>query len=507
MPNGFPCPNPTCAHEFSAETVQGASTLKCPRCGHVFEFRPTGPPGATSAPVRRPEPPGLTPTLIVPVGVIPPETVRRPPPPATRPAPPPLPAAAKPPVAPAVPLALPVAAADPAAALLEPPPDFLPPARQRRRPPSPRQKTGRLVIAGAAVVVLAALAAGAWLYRQALVGWTGAANEEPSGRAYESIPLNYQFQFPSRRWQRDTRTQVDLKVVVGMRRSEPNAWLAVLTNDYKTRTPQDAEMIDEGVKRLKAFFKDRFEWEQKADVQLAGKRAQRIAFLAEANHVPLVGECYLLAYNGIGYWFVTWAPDADRDAAFDEWDGIRKGFSLLKEREGWKEKQPAVVTVNGTKLPYRFDFTEGVWEKEKEPEAYDAACDLALLGRDMTEPRGTEKTATALVLILPKQADLKAAVAAARAHVLAQQKKVYPDTTLEPVDEKAPPPEEIGNLRGQLLKLKAKNTPDLDHLIYLAVINQPDQLVVIQCECDWRRRTYWEVNFTQLLRHFTLRVN
>ena len=29
--------------------------------------------------------------------------------------------------------------------------------------------------------------------------------------------------------------------------------------------------------------------------------------------------------------------------------GIRKGFSLLKAREGWKEKQPAVVTVNGTK--------------------------------------------------------------------------------------------------------------------------------------------------------------
>jgi hypothetical protein len=362
-------------------------------------------------------------------------------------------------------------------------------------------------MAAAAVVVLAGLAVGAWRYRQSLGGGTGAANEEPSGLAHESIPLNYRFQFPSRRWQLDTRTKIDLKVAVGMRRSEPNAWLAVLTNDYKTRTPQDAEMIDEGVRRLKAHFKDRFEWEQKADVQLAGKRAQRIAFLAEANHVDLVGECYLLAYNGIGYWFVTWAPEADREAAFDEWDGLRKGFSLLTEREGWKEKQPAIITVNGTKLPCRLDFTEGVWEKEKEPEAYDTAADLALLGRDVTEPRGTEKTATALVLILPKQPDLKAAVAAARAHVLAQQKKVYPDTTFEAVDEKSSPPKEIGNMRGQLLKLKARNTPDLDHLIYLGVINQPDEVVVIQCECDWRRRMYWEVNFTQLLRHFTLRMN
>jgi hypothetical protein len=411
-------------------------------------------------------------------------------------------------VAPPVPLALPVAAAsDPAAALLEPPLDFIPTARQRRRPPSPRRRTWGVAIAAAAVVVLAGLAVGAWRYRQSLGGGTGAANEEPSGLAHESIPLNYRFQFPSRRWQLDTRTKIDLKVAVGMRRSEPNAWLAVLTNDYKTRTPQDAEMIDEGVRRLKAHFKDRFEWEQKADVQLAGKRAQRIAFLAEANHIDLVGECYLLAYNGIGYWFVTWAPEADRDAAFDEWDGLRKGFSLLTEREGWKEKQPAIITVNGTKLPCRLDFTEGVWEKEKEPEAYDTAADLALLGRDVTEPRGTEKTATALVLILPKQPDLKAAVAAARAHVLAQQKKVYPDTTLEAVDEKSSPPEEIGNMRGQLLKLKARNTPDLDHLIYLGVINQPDEVVVIQCECDWRRRTYWEVNFTQLLRHFTLRMN
>src|SRR5262249_16757469 len=100
----------------------------------------------------------------------------------------------------------------------------------------------------------------------------------------------------------------------------------------------------------------------------------------------------------------------------------------------------------------------------------------------------------------------KAAVGAARAHLLAQQKKVYPDTTLEAVDEKANPPEEIGNMRGQLWKLKAKNTPDLDHLIYLAVINQPEHVVAVQGECDWRRRAYWAVNFTQLLRHFTLKV-
>src|SRR5262249_3739041 len=83
MSNFFPCPNPACAHEFSSEAVQGASTLKCPRCGHVFEFRPAGPPAATVAPARRPEPPGLTPTLIVPVHDLPPVTVRPPPPPPT----------------------------------------------------------------------------------------------------------------------------------------------------------------------------------------------------------------------------------------------------------------------------------------------------------------------------------------------------------------------------------------------------------------------------------------
>src|SRR5262249_57759082 len=94
-------------------------------------------------------------------------------------------------------------------------------------------------------------------------------------------------------------------------------------------------------------------------------------------------------------------------------------------------------------------------------------------------------------------------VAAARAHLEAAQKKVYPGTTTEEVEDKERTPErpdEIGNLRGQLLRLHVKNAEARERLVSLAVVQQPEHVLVVQCECDWRRRTYWEVNFTQLLR-------
>src|SRR5262249_26713329 len=40
MPNGFPCPNPSCSHVFTATTIAGTGSLTCPRCGTVFQFRP-----------------------------------------------------------------------------------------------------------------------------------------------------------------------------------------------------------------------------------------------------------------------------------------------------------------------------------------------------------------------------------------------------------------------------------------------------------------------------------
>jgi hypothetical protein len=398
-----------------------------------------------------------------------------------------------------------------------PPHDFAPPAdlatphlakHKGRR----RSRVGLFVFLGVAVVLLAGLGVAAWLGRGwvARLGEMTATTEEPSGPGYSSNLHNFYFQYPPAPWKTDKTTQLDLRTAVGMRRTNPNGWLAVLALDYKDHTPTDADLVDEGVRRLKAYFKDGLEWEQKPDVELAGRRALRLEFVAQAGGVEMSGEAYLLAYNGVGYWFLTWEPTEARDLLAQDWDAVRGGFSLKKDREGWAVKPPRQLPLAGNKLPYTLRYVEGIWEKQDRPADYDPDADSALLGHDRAEPKDTDKNGTAVVLLLPKRDDLKAAVAAARDHVLAQEKKLSPDCTLEDADARPAaadrPPDRVGNQDGRILKLRVK-VPDANvYFVYLAVVPAAEHVVAIECACDLRRRVYWEVNFTQLVREFKLKA-
>lgn len=491
MPNTFPCPNPTCSHVFPPEAVRGTAVLACPRCGSTFQFRPAGAkPAPPARPAKRPAAKGAPPA---------------PPSPA-------VPATAVTPPAP-VPLAMPVAepaapAEDPHAALA-PPPDFVAPHLARHRG-SRRRGIAPYVFLGVAAVLLVAFGVVGWLARGWLFPGNPTADNEPApGGVHESRMYNYRFQYPPAPWKLDAPTKLGLRTNMAFRRTDPNAWLALLTADYKDRTPTDAEMVDEGVRRLKAYFKDSLEWEQKPDGELAGRRAQRLEFVGQVNSVDVSGAAYLLAYNGVGYWFVTWAPTASKDVVADDWDALRAGFALGKEREGWAVKPPKQLTLTGAKAPYTLRYVEGVWEKQDDPSAYDADADRALLGHDQAEPQDADKNGTALVLLLPGQEGLKAAVRAARDHLLAQEKKLYPECTLEEADAKPPagdrPPDRVGNRDGRVVKLRLKIPDANDHFVYLAVVPGPGHVLVVQCECDLRRRVYWEVNFTQLVRELRLK--
>ena len=46
---------------------------------------------------------------------------------------------------------------------------------------------------------------------------------------------------------------------------------------------------------------------------------------------------------------------------------------------------------------------------------------------------------------------------------------------------------------------------DWEHLVLLAVVQRPDAVLVIQCDCAWERRTLWETDFNQILNTFELR--
>ena len=337
-----------------------------------------------------------------------------------------------------------------------------------------------------------------------------AQGQSATGAVHLSPLYNYRFGHPASGWESDNKVKMALNANLVIRRNEPLSWLAILAKDYKDRNPRDGEMIYHAVNWIKLHF-DGLEWEQRENETVAGKPAQRIVFTGRANNVEMTGEVFLLVHQGFGYWLLTWTPSSEVDAekTAEEWAGVRKGFDLLKERDGWGEKQARMLTAQGTKAPYALKYAEGVWEK-RPGESYDPDADLALFGRDRIESRDATKTATVLMLALSAHPDLPACVTAARGHLAERLKQEYQkDVKLEVVKDKADKaqdgPAKFGKVGGHLVKLRFLiPESNIEKFIVLAVVRQGDATLVLQAECFWERRAVWEPDFMQIVNSLIL---
>jgi len=448
--------------------------LTCPGCGTLFQFRSGPPPGATPRAQLSAPPPAST--DVTPAVVAPPEQSR---------------------VAPAV-------------STPEPPIVLAP---SRKSPSASKWRIVLLVLVGVGV-----LAGGVVLAVNGLP-WRQEQSEEVRDNrpAHESKALNYRFVLPAKPWTVDRPTQLGFKAQLALRRTDPNAWLVIVAKDYKNRTPRESDLVDEAIRLLrtttlpsagKPLFQN-LEWERKPDSQLAGKPALQLEFQGESNEVVMNGDCVVLTQYGMAYWYFTWASLERKGRAAEEWTSLRNGFHLLKEREGWQERLPKQVLVQGKnpdKAAYTLSYTEGIWQGQA-LEGYDEKADLALLGYERDDKdRFAEKSAVALVLLLPKQSDLKAAVTAARTHLRQRQEgDGYPNTTITPIQDSSglvDRADAFGNVRGHLAKLRVRNTEERERYVVQAILHQPDYVLVLQCECDWQRQPFWEEEFTLLRKSF-----
>jgi hypothetical protein len=405
-------------------------------------------------------------------------------------------------LAPVQPAAAPPPAGDPGPPGFEPSSNLITPQPWLHHGRAPRRRRRLLVGAGvllaAAVLVVGLLFAG-----RALLCSLG---PQETGYAHDSRAYNYRFAFPESGWVNDREAQFGLKASFALRRSAPASGLALLVKDYRDRTPRDGDLMDEALRRLREYFKG-LEWERRSNGQLAGKRALVIEFQGEVEQVLMNGECCMATHNGYAYWFLTWAPLPDRDRAAEEWDGMRRRLSLLGGREGWTEQPPRTAAATGTRAAYGLRYAEEIWQKER-LDGYDPAADLVLLGHEPGEGRLAGKAATVQVLVLPKQPDLKTAQEAARNRLLEQQRQEgYAETTIELLAEKSGLPGRLGDIgatRGYIVRMHVRNTESRERYLVLAVVREPEQVLVIQCQCAWSRRDYWDPEFRALLESFRL---
>ncbi len=518
MPPTLPCPNPVCTYVFNADAVMGAASVVCPRCGTKLEFRappPARPPAPTAkaSPSRAPPPPKAA------AKAKPAKQVRPVSP--LKPAAPPL---AVPVVAaPVVPMATPVKAEPPAGLVFNSQPDMLlrPPERRRGLP-------GWLIALFLVVGVFGGMAALIFGAIVASNNW-GAHNQNPSGLSGEEKKAfaqqgNFRLDPPAKPWERDARARLGAGTAVAYHRSKPDGFMALLFRDYQTRQPRDAELIDEGLNRLRDHMNDVEYAIKPSDDQaiLGGQQGVRFEFQCEDkdDHVQMHGQCVATTARGVGYWFYTWAPVDDADGQADEWTDLRGKFALSDQRAGWTEKPPNLLNVTGNKLPYRLEYAgydrekkkEGLWEKQ-DPDGYDPRADLVLLGYDPRddEPRSGSKAATVQVLALEKAADLPAAVKEAKDALLEIEKHPTPDggylnpgaaLNAESVKGLANADNDaaVGGFKGHLLKLEAQPSPDHSNYVLLAVVRlDGGDVLAVVCECAWEQRDFWDQEFAALL--------
>jgi hypothetical protein len=313
---------------------------------------------------------------------------------------------------------------------------------------------------------------------------------------------NFRYRAPDSPWTADQDLKLAMKVEFAYRRSSPNRWLALVAKDYKDRSPRDSDLHDEIIPRLRAYFKD-MEYGAPRNLEFAGKPAKVLEFQGQVNSVMMNGECVMLSNQGIGYWLLTWSPLVDKDQALEEWPALRERFSLMNERDGWSKDLRKMATVQGDKASYTLRFAEAIWEKQ-DPASADQAAEIYLLGSDPNEVKDASKTATAQVLLLPLQDDLKAATAATKDYILKMQKEGgYPETERPEVqkdkDGDLDRKTDVGNRVGQIVQLRVKNGETRQRYVLAAVLLLPDNVLAIVCECDWRRRDYWQQEFLTLL--------
>lgn len=334
---------------------------------------------------------------------------------------------------------------------------------------------------------------------------------KPTGTPTVFERMNFRFLIPTRGWKHEDRTRDQLKNArLVLHQTTPAAWFAVLVKDFRARNPRPRELQMEVVHALEGYFTENLEYEfDENEVAIHGKQSQRVRFRGQSHRQTFHGECHMFGHQGLGYWIMAWGVGDSLKNLESDFDDLRQRFSFGDERKTWEEKRPALQVFEAVKTELRLRDTEEIWERPVIPATdFDATADLVLQAREQDlSAEGDRKknirvAATVMVLVLPKAADLKAAVTVAREHLHAQQKKEYPETALEPLSDKERPPDQlgaIGKAQGHLGMVRVRNGETRHLLIVQAVIPRPDYTLVLQGECYWKQRAAWEGPIVELL--------
>lgn len=257
-------------------------------------------------------------------------------------------------------------------------------------------------------------------------------------------------------WEEDSAVRRPLDAnVLGRKRSDPEAYVAVVAQDWGDREPRAGELDDLMRGRLRGGFST-VEMQPLEGATWYGQPAQAVQFTGSLNEQQVRGEAYVMGYKGIGYAFFAWAPEGAWAGLRDEVAGLREKVHPAGYRDTWKAKKANTRTFASADGTYQVQDVDGVWlqgkpadqwgPKEKkfvlEPDdlkGIDPKATMAFRAEHQFKEGGDAKRraarADALVVELAAGGD---PLEAARAHVIERIKRDYatgmvPDIQLEPM--------------------------------------------------------------------------
>jgi hypothetical protein len=398
-------------------------------------------------------------------------------------------------------------AAPPAADVTAEPPD------QARRH---RSEGGFPILVTIGGVLLLFGLIGAALYAAMLAkrGATHVVESSPSPKEVVIADKNFAYRFPGPPWVQDQETRNALAVhAFGLKRTEPpEAWAALDVSDFGSQSPSEAELRQKMSDQLRRVFLNLPDPLPLEPAKWAGLDARRCPFRGErkGTDTVCVGECYLLAHKGFGYWFYTWSTERDAAEVASQFDDLRARFRVLDGREGGGIR-PAVAETDfhGTSVNYKLTGAASVWKKPEGlvPTDEDPMADLLLRGElPSRQKRDFPPRATLVGLVLKDGGDPTAVGGqyVRKRHTLDPQ--VFGPTKItelsgEPEGDALTTPD-VSSAPTTRLRVSPGGenaSRSAEKLVVYSAIRVGEVVVVAEGSCPWSERATWERRLIRLV--------
>jgi hypothetical protein len=511
----FLCTNPACRHSFTANEPPKGRSVICPRCGHGCDQPSSAklkrPPQTATSPPRKSDRPPTGPAQIAPPQPSPPA-------PAT--------------FAPVAPVA-PIAAA-PTADTVEyskTPLEAVPvskspptaPTAPIEIPMSPSAKLVRVhelgprrgpfgLLKTVIILLLLALFVGTALYvvsvvQPGLLSTKGTpaggsrlvfSVRDLVGREEKAFSLSVDKDY----WSADKDLKATLKSLAAFRHQEEagEAWFAIAVQDFGSHMPRQSELVNGALERLRKLFGDTLQFDEKVvKTQILGGDALGFPFKGRSNLV-FEGECCLVAYQGLGYWFFFAGSEPDVAALVRKQLEDDSAIAILAERRNWHEDPPEVASLQSSDKAFVLQAPAGVWQKF-DPLTVEEHGVLYYSGTFNRDP-DPSKAANVFAVKLDRISALADAYKFGRDHLEGLAKAGANDYALQPLDESdatgrlletSGPQACIGEMRlvraGQVLRYWL-----------VGVVNDESATYAVRFECGWDRRSVWRQEFLDMLK-------